>query len=202
MTPQADILSAIQNVPLRHGRRIIAIVGPPASGKSTLAGALHEQIDGSCVLPMDGFHLSNAALDAAGMLDRKGAPNTFDVAGFEAVLRATRSQGSVRFPTFDRMQDRCIPDGGSIAVTDHTILVEGNYLLLGVAPWQQLSGLWDFSIMLDVSLAELERRLVQRWLTHGHDRASAVRRAQENDLINAQFMQAHSVPADKVITWG
>ncbi|MEO0402219.1 MAG: hypothetical protein AAF214_07570, partial [Pseudomonadota bacterium] len=62
MIPLPDIAAAILRVPVQNGRRIIAIAGAPASGKSTLAYDLNQQIAGSCVLPMDGFHRSNADL--------------------------------------------------------------------------------------------------------------------------------------------
>ncbi len=65
-----------------HKRRLIALAGAPASGKSTLAHALCALVPGACVVPMDGFHLDNALLEARGLLARKGAPETFDARGF------------------------------------------------------------------------------------------------------------------------
>lgn len=193
------IADAIERVPLSNGRRVIAIAGPPASGKSTLADALEQAIQGSCVLPMDGFHRSNDDLRRHGLLARKGAPETFDVAGFVRVVEAVRLQKDVSFPTFDRGSDAVVPDSGRITAQHHTVLVEGNYLLLDHAPWNALLGFWDFSIKLEVPNAELERRLVARWLAHGHDEAGALQRAQSNDLPNARFMQRHSVAADMTL---
>ena len=199
MTAHEDIVAAILKVPLTKGRRIVAIVGPPASGKSTLAAALQTQIPGSCVVPMDGFHLSNATLEKRGLLARKGAPETFDVEGFERLLKTIRSQETLPFPTFDRAQDRSIPEGGHIDATHHTVLVEGNYLLLDAPRWKALHQFWDYSILLKVGLKELERRLVARWLVHGHDKAAALERARQNDLPNASVMINLSVAADHIV---
>ncbi|MEO0402655.1 MAG: phosphoribulokinase, partial [Pseudomonadota bacterium] len=181
------------------GRRIIAIAGAPASGKSTLAYDLNQQIAGSCVLPMDGFHRSNADLKQHGLLARKGAPDTFDVDGFTRVVRDVRTHADVPFPTFDRHSDRVVPRGGVITKTIHTVLVEGNYLLLSEAPWDALKSLWDFTIMLDVPGGELERRLLKRWGDHGHDADTARQKAQGNDLPNALLVSQHSSPADMTL---
>ncbi|WEH38970.1 nucleoside triphosphate hydrolase [Streptomyces sp. AM 2-1-1] len=72
-------------------RRILGITGPPGAGKSTLAAALVEALDGAAVLvPMDGFHLAGAELERLGRAQRKGAPDTFDAAGYAALLRRLR----------------------------------------------------------------------------------------------------------------
>ena len=86
----------------RQGRRLVALAGPPATGKSTLAGALCERLsrDGqsAVVVPMDGFHLDNRILEARGLLARKGAPETFDADGFIALIRRLKSGAEVVAP--------------------------------------------------------------------------------------------------------
>lgn len=149
---------------------------------------------------MDGFHRSNEDLKEHRLLARKGAPETFDVAGFEAIIHTVRARKEVDFPTFDRGNDCVVPGGGAVKASDETILVEGNYLLLDVAPWNALAGLWDFSIMLEVPIEELKARLVDRWLAHGFDRKGAIKRAEENDLRNARTMIKSSFPADMTVS--
>jgi len=81
---QAGLIDLLDALP--KGRRLIAIAGAPASGKSTLAArvveGLNAQVPGrAAVVPMDGFHLDDTVLSARGDLARKGAPHTFDVLG-------------------------------------------------------------------------------------------------------------------------
>ena len=86
-------------------RLMVAIVGAPGAGKSTLAEALAGRIDGAAVVPMDGFHLDNAVLRSRGILDRKGAPESFDADGFAALARRLATEDAIAIPRFDRSRD-------------------------------------------------------------------------------------------------
>ena len=181
-------------------RQIVGIAGAPGSGKSTLANELArrllQQKVPTVVVPQDGFHLDNRILDARGMRGRKGAPETFDAAGFVALVRRIRAGEVVFAPVFDRARDISI--GGAEEVGDDcaVVIVEGNYLLLDEAPWRELSELFDLSAYLDVEMPELRARLIQRWLSHGLSRAAATRRAEQNDLVNAARVIASRLPSD------
>src|SRR5947209_5649150 len=82
---RAEALSA-------SGRRtLLGIAGPPGAGKSTLAQAIDGRLrERACVVPMDGFHLAQRELHRLRRGDRKGAPDTFDAAGYVAMLRRLR----------------------------------------------------------------------------------------------------------------
>lgn len=125
------IVQAIRERGQQGNRVLVAIAGPPGSGKSTFAQELAMRLgQDAAVLPMDGFHLDNATLDRMDLFQRKGAPETFDSEGFVRLVRALRTQDSVAYPTFDRQNDRTIPDGGKIHAATRFVLIEGNYLLL------------------------------------------------------------------------
>lgn len=181
-------------------RLMIALCGAPASGKSTLAAGLNRRLNDqrvkSAVVPMDGFHLDNTVLEERGLLPRKGAPETFDAEGFVQAMRRLRGGGEVVLPVFDRTRDIAI--AGALVVTPETqvVIVEGNYLLFDDLPWRNLERLWDISVNLDVPLADLRGRLIQRWLSLGFSRPVATRRAEANDIPNAERVRAHSLPAD------
>jgi fructokinase len=179
---------------------LVGIAGAPGAGKSTLAEALVNRLGPQAALvAMDGFHLDNAILDARGRRFAKGSPDTFDVAGFEAILQRLKAGGEVIVPVFDRYSDVSRGSARVVPPEARIIVAEGNYLLLREAPWDRLHKLWDLTVFLDVPVAELERRLIDRWLHHGLSDAEAHRRAFDNDIPNARRVIDGSVAAEAVI---
>jgi len=184
-----------------NSRQLVAIAGPPGAGKSTLAqdlfSALTSRGVASAIVPMDGFHLDNGILDDRGLLSRKGAPETFDAAGFvHLVRRLKEADAPVVIPTFDRERDIAIAGARSIEPETNVLLIEGNYLLLDSPPWNELVPLWDHSIFIDPGLKIVEQRLIERWVNHGHDRKAAEARALGNDIPNARLVLSRSVDAN------
>ena len=186
------------------GRRlIIGIAGPPGAGKSTLAENLCRRLnrnlagDPAAIVPMDGFHFDDIVLKARGALPRKGAPHTFDVAGFHHLLMRLRAnEPEVALPVFDRTQELARAGARVVTPAQRILLVEGNYLLLRQEPWAQLKPLFDLTVFLPVPFAELERRLIQRWLEHGYAPEAAEAKARSNDIPNAELVMRESEPAD------
>ncbi len=174
---------------------MVGIAGPPASGKSTLAHALAEQTGGIAV-PMDGFHLDNPILEARGLRQRKGAPETFDAEGFLSLVKRLKTGGEVFAPLFDRERELAI--AGALAVPEEAPLVvlEGNYLLLDEPVWRDAAVLLDLTVLVMPPTAEIERRLMCRWLDLGFDEAKSRAWIESNDLPNAMTVVAGSLPAD------
>jgi pantothenate kinase len=202
MTEIAHLAATLFRKAAGRKRLVAAIAGPPGAGKSTLVETLLPLLpEGSAaIVAMDGFHFDNAVLDARGLRARKGAPETFDFAGFEALLKRIASEeGDVAVPVFDRAADLARAGSAIIGPDVRFVIVEGNYLLLDEAPWSRLAPLFDYSVFLDVDEGELERRLVERWLEHGHDAEAARARALSNDLPNARRVMAARRAADLVL---
>lgn len=199
MTPQ-DLADLIRQRATGQGRFITALAGPPGAGKSTLAEAVVAALGrGARVVPMDGFHLDNQVLDTRGLRSRKGCPESFDALGFVHLIRRLRAEDEVVIPVFDRGLDLARAGGDVVGPGDKILIVEGNYLLLDAAPWNEARPLYDLTVALDVPEAELERRLIRRWLDHGHDAAAAEARALSNDIPNARRVLRDSVAAEIVI---
>lgn len=209
MTPDLDALAArIKATQSDDCRILVAIAGAPASGKSTLSDRLCHHLGGdkagAAVVPMDGFHFDDAILKQRGLLNRKGAPNTFDVGGLQRILAAlkTETDQDVYVPLFDRGLELSRGSARCISPRHKIILVEGNYLLLGQAPWDQLAPMFDLSIYLDVAEDILRARLIDRWRGFGFDDASALEKALGNDLPNAQIVATMTGPSDIRVTVG
>ncbi|MBU2961043.1 nucleoside/nucleotide kinase family protein [Citreicella sp. C3M06] len=186
-------------------RRIIAVVGAPGSGKSTLAEALAEALSAqgisAAVLPMDGFHYDDGLLAAMGLRPRKGAPETFDVAGFSHLLTRLRAndEDQVCVPVFDRALEISRNAARMIPSSVEILIVEGNYLLLDAPGWRELRKHYDVSVMLDVPETELRARLWKRWQDHGIPEAEIPAKVEGNDLRNALTVLTQSLPADLTI---
>ena len=182
-------------------RFMVAIAGAPGAGKSTLSAALRAELgEEAIVVPMDGYHYDDAILNARGHRPRKGAPFTFDVGGFASLLKRIRAgEPDIAIPVFDRSMELARNAADIVDAKARFILIEGNYLLLNEAPWPSLRPLFDFTIFLDVPVAELERRLTQRWLDLGFDMAYAKNWIASNDLLNIRQVIAESAVADITI---
>jgi Panthothenate kinase len=192
-----DIVQTIVDKAQGRDRFIVAIAGPPGSGKSTLADALREaltrQDETAEVLPMDGFHMDNAVLEARGLLPRKGAPETFDVRGLIDILQAVRAaKEEVLVPVFDRSREIAIASARPISPGTHVVLAEGNYLLVDQEPWSRASPLFDLTILLAPPEPVLRERLRARWVHYGLDEAGITWKLDGNDLPNGRFVLEHS----------
>lgn len=186
----------------RHGRHITAVAGPPGAGKSTIADSLAERLNMSepgsaAVFPMDGYHFDDAVLHARGWRPRKGAPHTFDVGGFAAMLERLRAnaEDEIAVPVFDRSIEISRNAARFIPQEVRHLICEGNYLLLDREPWTALT--FDTTVFLDVPLDELERRLLERWAGLSPDDRRV--KMEANDLPNAELVVGSSRPAEFVI---
>ena len=174
-------------------RTIIGIVGKPGGGKSTLSKYLLKEMDPTTVsvVPMDGFHLSNKVLKELGRSDRKGAPDTFDVNGFTALIKRIKLDSSdpIYYPVFDRSIEESIAAQGVVYPSTRVVIVEGNYLMHDRDGWQEISPLLDQSWYAFLDEDIRISRLISRHIAFGKDPESAKAWAKGSDQINADLIE-------------
>lgn len=187
-------------------RRIIGITGCPGAGKSTLAAAVAAERPATrVVVPMDGFHLSNDELRRLGRADRKGAPDTFDVDGFVALLARIRHappDTPVRAPRFDRHVEASVEGAIAVLPAHTTVITEGNYLLHDRDGWERVRPLLDECWFVDADDVVRTGRLVDRHVGHGRTRAEAVDWVMTVDEPNARLVRTTMARADRIIRPG
>ena len=193
------ILEGVKSLKPKKDRNLIAIAGPPGAGKSTVAeivtDLMNENLMKTSLVPMDGFHLDNKTLKRVNLLDRKGAPETFDVKGFTELIKNLGYKKSLRAPLFDRSSDEVVKNARKIPAEQEYIIAEGNYLLLNKDSWRDLYNYWDYKVFLSVDKSLLKSRLIERWLGENHTYSEAETRVIKNDLVNADVVNSNRLEA-------
>jgi pantothenate kinase len=197
----AEALRRAEELAGRTGVTLLGVTGPPGAGKSTLAAALVEAVPGSVLVGMDGFHLAHATLEAMGRVDRKGAPDTFDAAGYVALLRRVRGLGpgaeTVWAPQFHRDLEDAVAGAVPVTAQARLVVTEGNYLLLDDPPWDQVRPLLDECWFVDVPEDLRRARLQARHERYGRTREQARERTLGSDERNAVLVAASRCRADR-----
>ncbi|MFF3285885.1 nucleoside/nucleotide kinase family protein [Streptomyces sp. NPDC003023] len=184
-------------------RRILGIAGAPGAGKSTLAERLVEELDGLAVLvPMDGFHLAQQELARLGLAHRKGAPDTFDAAGYATLLARLRDAEpdvTVYAPAFDRTLEEAVAGSIPVAPGVPLVVTEGNYLLHDEGHWARIRPLLDEAWFVELDHEVRVRRLVDRHVRYGKERPFAEGWVRDSDEPNARLIERGRDRADIVV---
>jgi pantothenate kinase len=190
-----------------QGHRIaIGLAGGPGTGKSTLAAELVTMLNathpGSAALvPMDGFHMKHAKLEATGQVDYKGAPHTFEGAEFLSFLHHLKAaKEPVSGPLYSRKIEDTVEHAFTVQPEVRILIVEGNYLLLTEGPWAGVKAALDYAVFIDVPRDIVKARLLRR---HGEEGLFTEERnrahIERNDLPNYDLVSRSQDRADVVI---
>lgn len=189
-------------------RSVLALAGPPAAGKSTLATWLVAGLNrrfgerSAGYVPLDGFHLSNAQLNRLGLADRKGAPGTFDVHGYLALLRRLRIEltSPVYVPGYDRTLHEPIAARHVVEAGTRLVVTEGNYLARPTEGWCEVADLVEELWYVDADDPVREQRLYQRQLAAGRDPQAACEWVMRNDRPNGELVKVDRERCTRVVT--
>jgi len=197
--------AAIRNGMAERDRTILGIVGPPGSGKSTFAEHLLSRFDPgeAVIVPMDGFHLAQSIIDGTPLRERKGAPDTFDVGGYVALLRRLRVnvEPVIYAPAYRRGLEEPIAASIAIERSVRLVITEGNYLLADLPQWRDVLPILDDAWFVDTPDALRVPQLIRRHIDFGMDPAAAERWANGPDAETARTVASTRHRATRVIPW-
>jgi pantothenate kinase len=204
----ATLPDVVHHLRERHrdhpGRLVFGFAGPPGSGKSTVVARIAAALGDLCVVvPMDGFHLANRLLAGTPLAERKGAIDTFDAHGFVHLVERLRSadEPTVYVPAYERSIEE--PVAGAILVTRDTpiVLLEGNYLLSDLPPWNRVRDHLDASWFIQTPRDLRLERLIERHIRFGKSPEEARAWATGPDEANAALIETTRANADHVLRW-
>jgi type I pantothenate kinase len=156
---------------------VIGIGGSVAVGKSTTARLLRALMARWTTMPKvdlmttDGFLLPNAVLATEGLMERKGFPESYDIAALLRFMSDIKAgKGPVSAPVYSHLVYDVVPGGEVVIDRPDILIVEGlNVLQVGRAPKDGkaipfVSDFFDFSIYLDAEEAVIREWYIARFL--------------------------------------
>ncbi|WBO62224.1 nucleoside/nucleotide kinase family protein [Streptomyces camelliae] len=201
-----DLLARARALAGEGRRAVLGIAGSPGAGKTTLAEHLVRALNGdgppwAAHVPMDGFHLADAELDRLGRRDRKGAPDTFDAAGYAALLRRLHedTEEVVYAPGFERVLEQPLAGAIPVEPAARLVVTEGNYLLLTEGSWARVRPCLDEAWFCELAEEERIRRLVARHEEFGKGHEEAVAWVLGTDQRNADLVETTRGRADLIV---
>ncbi|WP_130649265.1 type I pantothenate kinase [Egicoccus halophilus] len=155
---------------------VIGIAGSVAVGKSTTSRILqallsrwpdHPEV---ALVTTDGFLWPNAELERRGLMERKGFPESYDVASLvRFVARVKAGEPEVAAPVYSHLTYDIVPDERVLVRQPDILILEGlNVLQTGTAADERrvfVSDFFDFSIYVDAAEQDVERWYVERFRT-------------------------------------
>lgn len=154
---------------------IVGLAGSVAVGKSTTARILRSLLarwpshPNVTLISTDGFLHPNAVLQARGLMERKGFPESYDVKRFLTFLADIKAgKPSVTAPAYDHIAYDIVPDRLQVIEQPDILIVEGlNVLQVNTMPNEDVifaSDFFDFSIYVEASVELTRQWYVERFL--------------------------------------
>ncbi len=152
---------------------VIGVAGSVAVGKSTVSRLLQfllarwEETPNVALITTDGFLYPNEVLEARGMLDRKGFPESYDrraLLNFVSEIKSGAQQAKA--PVYSHLDYDIVPGEFVTVARPDILIVEGlNVLQPPVGGGMAVSDLFDFSVYVDARSADIASWYEDRFLT-------------------------------------
>ena len=149
---------------------VIGVAGSVAVGKSTFARVLqallsrwpdHPKVD---LVTTDGFLHPNAVLEARGIMNRKGFPESYDTRRLLVFLHDLKSgDAEVHAPIYSHVVYDIILDQELIVCQPDILILEGLNVLQVGATSEFVSDYFDYSIYIDAEEPDIEQWYVERF---------------------------------------
>jgi pantothenate kinase len=203
------IRKALEERPASAEPYVVSISGGPGSGKTTSCQVLSEMLEdvGCTTVPFDGYHKPLSMLEkepnAADLLYRRGAPDTFDTHRLMDDLKRIRSgqESLVPIPGFNHAIGD--PEENVHQVEPHkhkVVLCEGLYFLHDDEEWKDMKNMFDFSIFMDADAdACVERLKIRNKCVPGSTEEEIELRAETVDRVNANVIDRSKARADLLV---
>jgi type I pantothenate kinase len=151
---------------------VIGVAGSVAVGKSTFARVLqallsrwpdHPKVD---LVTTDGFLLPNRELEARGIMNRKGFPESYDTRRLLQFMRDVKAgEDEVRAPVYSHVVYDIVDDEETVVRRPDILILEGiNVLQVSDTHTEFVSDYFDFSIYVDAAEDDIESWYVERFL--------------------------------------
>jgi len=218
-TNNADTQQQQQQQPLPP--YMVSLVGIPGGGKSIssllLATFLEAEDDtnsaaaatasGVMIMPHDGYHYPMDQLrlmpDAADVIYRRGAPDTFDPSALKRDLERIRygPEEWITVPGFDHGRGDPEPDQHAFDRNHHKVVIcEGLYLLHDSDGWEDVATMFDMSIFIESDVdACVERLKVRNLCIPGYTPEEIQLRCEQVDRVNANTVMKSKYRASEVV---
>lgn len=168
----ATVLANFLGTPVPPAPYVIGVAGSVGVGKSTFARLLrtllarwpaHPRVD---LITTDGFLLPTAVLEARGLMERKGFPESYDQKRMLAFLTALKAgEPALEVPLYSHKIYDILPDQTQIVDRPDILIFEGLNVLQAIPAVSVVaSDFFDFSIYLDARTEDIERWFVERFL--------------------------------------
>lgn len=149
----------------KSSRFLIAIAGPIAVGKSTFANQIKKQLEDNYptqVVASDSFLFSNRELEAKGIFDKKGWPESFDVEKLQAFLVDVKEGNNPGCNNYSQMlSDIDYQNKTTIEQNTKIVILEGINVLQ-----KQFLPMIDLKIYLDANSQDLMEWYLTRTLNN------------------------------------